>query len=458
MSPVDPTPTWSVSELHAALGGLIEHVFGDEIWVEGELRNLNRSSRGHVYFDLVDADGSNDNGRPMLAVTLFDRERQAVNRHLTDQGGAVRMADGVRVRIRGRLTTYPARSTVQLRMSWIDPAFTLGVLGLERERVLALLATEGLLGQNAQRPLPSPALTVALVTSVGSAAHADALDELRRSGIGFRVLVIDARTQGTDAPRSLVRALRLAESLVVDVVALVRGGGARTDLAAFDSEEVARAVASLSIPVLTGIGHEIDRTATDEVAHGSHKTPTACAAALVAAARTTAQDLQDAWTRVDSAARGRVVRAQGSLEHARRDAARAASHHLARDDQRVAHLATRVIVAAPRRPAAAAATLNTVAARVGGAADATLERTSQVVEGLSARARGHDPAIALRRGWSILRDEHGGLVRSAGSARPGDKIVAIVADGSLTATVDGVHRSGGGDPADEPDPDRDRLR
>ena len=156
MSGLDPPqdPTWSVGELHEALNGVLVHVFGDEVWVEGELRNFKRSQNQHVYFDLVDPDADSDINRPMLAVTLFARERAIVNRFLTRQGGAVRMGDGIRVRIRGTLNVYPARSTLQLRMTWIDPAYTLGVLGQERDRVLAALVADGVLRANAQVELP----------------------------------------------------------------------------------------------------------------------------------------------------------------------------------------------------------------------------------------------------------------------------------------------------------------
>lgn len=434
-APVDPTPTWSVAELHDAIEGLLEHVFGGEIWVEGELRNVSRSQRGHVYFDLVDPSAPSDVGRPMLSVTLFNMERQAVNRHLREQGGAVRMVDGVRVRIRGQLGTYAARSTLQLRMSWIDPAFTLGVIGLERERVLAALSAEGLIGANARLTLVTPALRVALVTSVGSAAHADALDELRRSGLGFRISVIDARTQGADAERSIVAALRTAASLSVDVVALVRGGGARTDLAAFDSEPVARAIATLPVPVVTGIGHEIDRTVADEVAHTAHKTPTAAAAALVVAAQDAAGTVHDAWVRVSSAAGGRVLRAGQDLELACRDAGRAAVRHLERDAQRVEHLSARARVAAPRVPTAAAAELRATAERLAPAATRRTTRAAEALDALQARARSHDPVRAMARGWSITRSADGTVVRSTTDVDPGGLVTTTVADGSFTSSV-----------------------
>jgi exodeoxyribonuclease VII large subunit len=442
-APGELTPTWSVRELHEAIDGLLEHVFGDQVWVEGELRNLSRSARQHVYFDLVDPDVVGDANRPMLSVTLFDRERQTVNRFLTAQGGAVRMVDGVRVRIRGRLTTYAARSNLQLRMDWIDPAFTLGVLGQQRERVLAALAADGLLESNSLVPLAVPSLRVALVTSIGSAAHADVLDELQRSALGFRVTVVDARTQGVDAERSLVSALRTAESLGVDVVALVRGGGARTDLAAFDSEALARTIAALQVPVLTGIGHETDRTVADEVAHAAHKTPTACAAALVNIALVSVAQLHDSWVRVTTAAQGRVVRAEQQLDLAGRSAGRAAVRHLERGEQRVGSLADRARLAAPRPPVAARLQLDTLAARLKAAAHQRTTRSAETLDALAARARSHDPVLSLAKGWSVSRASDGSLLRSIDQLAPGEVVTTTLSDGAFTARTESIDEHAG---------------
>ena len=167
-------------------------------------------------------------------------------------------------------------------MTDIDPAFTLGRLAADRDRLLRLLDAEGLLGRQAALSRPLVPLRVGLVTAGGSAAEHDVMDELRRSGLGFRVVRADARVQGPTAPRSVAWGLRAVAARGADVVLLVRGGGATTDLAAFDSEVIARAVAGLDTPVLTGIGHDIDRSVADEVAHAAYKTPTACAQAVVA--------------------------------------------------------------------------------------------------------------------------------------------------------------------------------
>ena len=429
-------PTWSVGELHEALNGVLVHVFGDEVWVEGELRNFKRSQNQHVYFDLVDPDAESDVNRPMLAVTLFSRERQIVNRFLTRQGGAVRMGDGIRVRIRGTLNVYAARSTLQLRMTWIDPAYTLGVLGQERDRVLAALVADGVLRTNAGVELPAVPLHVALVTSLGSAAHADALDELRRSAIGFRISVIDTRTQGPEAAGSIVSALQTVEHLGADVVLLVRGGGARTDLAAFDTDEVARAIVATRIAVLTGVGHETDRTVADEVAHTAHKTPTAAAAAIVESARRCAQDVAAAWAQLTSASNGRLLRAQQQLDEQARRAGRAASTHLRRDAQLVDHLAHRLARRAPPRSTAAAGpALDDLSRRLVVAAERRLEEHSRGVESLSSRVRAHDPALALARGWSITRTAEGRVLRSVDDASPGDELLTTLADGTVRSTT-----------------------
>ena len=131
-------------------------------------------------------------------------------------------------------------------------------------------------------------LRVGLVTSSGSAAEADFVDELRRSGFAFDVVRVDARVQGPDAAFDIVAGIERAVADGAEVIALVRGGGARTDLAAFDDERIARAIATCPVPVLTGIGHEVDRSVADEVAHTAHKTPDglrACARAPGAGVR-----------------------------------------------------------------------------------------------------------------------------------------------------------------------------
>jgi exodeoxyribonuclease VII large subunit len=377
-------PTFTVAELNAGIGAVLGRAFPDELWVKGEIANLSRPPSGHVYFDLVDADCA-------LAVTLWASDRQVVNAVLRRSGGAVRMTDGTEVRIRVRVSWYARRGQVALRMLSIDTAYTLGRLAEARELLLRRLAAEGLLARQPALRLGPVPLNVGLITSDNSAAAHDFLQTLEASGYGWRVLLADARVQGVDAEASVLAALDQLRSLPIDVVCVVRGGGARTDLAAFDSEAIARAIAMYPLPVLTGIGHEIDTTVADLVAHRRCLTPTACAGALV--------DRVAEW----------CVR----LHDRRRSIARAALRAV--DRSVVDRMAAQLARQAPR----------------------AIDRSVHRVDNVETRVRALDPARALARGWSITRDGDGRVVRSTLDAPPGAALVTTLVDGTVRSTVDG---------------------
>lgn len=455
MTSVEPgdSPTWSVSELHEAVNGLLEYTFGPQVWVQGELRNVSRSANGHVYFDLVDTDA--EPGRaptPMLAVTLFANQKVQVNAYLK-RVGSMRMEDGVRVRIRGELGTYSARSTLQLRMDWIDPDHTLGVMERERDRVLALLSGEGLLDVNAEAPVPEFPLHIALVTSVGSAAHADAMHELEYDGLGIRVTIIDTRTQGVDAERSLAKAIEHAAALEVDLTLLVRGGGARTDLAAYDSEAVARAIASSAVPVWTGVGHEIDRTVADEVAHTAFKTPTAAAAAVVGRLRSAEDELDSIAAALPLMVRGRITRAGTAVELIAARSGRAASHRLEREARSVVHLGERIAAAAPRTADRDATALAAVVDRLAPVARLALDVRRAELDRFESVLKANDPVRALARGWTITRDASGAVVKSASGLAAGDTLLTEFTDGSVQSGV--LTNTPKNDPTDNADADPD---
>jgi exodeoxyribonuclease VII large subunit len=454
-------PTWSVPELGEAIGASLRVAFPDEVWVRGVIRNLNPGRRGGtVWFDLVEPAVGGDLSRPPVAsvpVVLFDLARRRVNARLTDAGGGVRMTDGTEVRLRGRLGFWERGGRLQLVMSDIDPAFTLGRLAADRERLLRSLAAEGLLERQAALPRPLVPLRLGLVTSAGSAAEHDVLDELRLSGFGFRVVRADVRVQGVRAARSVAWGLAAVARRGVDAVLLVRGGGATTDLAAFDGEVIARAVAGLSVPVYSGIGHDIDRSIADEVAHSSYKTPTACAQAVVADVEAVSQRTLAAWagvaglarrhgrrqaerlracgqhiavatrqglaaadrdlagrvTRVGRSAGGALGRSTAVLDRAVGRASSGGKAHLRTHDQTLAVAATRLSARAPRAVAAA----------------------DRRLAGLEAQVRALDPARTLARGWSITRDADGRVVRSPDDVRTGDALVTTLAEGELHSEV-----------------------
>jgi len=449
-------PTFTVADLSAGIGRAVGRAFPEEVWVRGEIRDLSRPQSGHVYFSLVDPGEPGAIPEAMLPVTLFASDKDAVNR-LLQRTGAVRMTDGVEVRIRGRVSHYPARGTVQLRMTWIDADYTLGRLAAERERLIRALSTEGLLDRNAALPVPPVPLRVGLVTSVGSAAEADFLDELRRSGYAWTVRVHHAVVQGAGAEAAIVAALARAAAAPADVVALVRGGGAQTDLAAFDAEPVARAIATSPVPVFTGIGHEIDVTVADRVASRALKTPTACGAALVAMVTGFRQHLDRHGARLRRAVAVRLEGEDHRHASAVRHLTRVARALLRRGDEGLHTAARRTGRGGLAALQPAAATVAHAAGRLdgatarrlrGAAADVAHRRTRLAMAGrrgvaaagirlatAEARANAHDPRRVLARGWSLTRDDAGALVRDPSQVEPGDALTTEVAGGTIGSVV-----------------------
>lgn len=390
MSGTEPV-TLSVSELALAVRFALEQTFPGEFWLRGEIADLKRPKSGHVYFSLVEPAAD---GRPVatVSVALLADRKYVVNQILRRAGGSVRMTDGVEIRLRGRLDYYAPTGRLSVLMTVIDPEYTLGRLVADRDRLVRQLAAEGLLRRQAALTVPLAPLRIGLVTSSGSAAEQDVLHELGRSRFRFEVRTFHAQVQGTGATETVVRALRAAERFGCDVVALVRGGGARTDLATFDEEAVARAVAALGVPVWTGIGHEVDRSVTDEVAHRAFKTPTAVAAALVERVEEFRAGIERRQERLATLVASRLDRAVDGLDS--RTARLRRECHVA-----FRHAEHRLALAAARTEAA-------------------------------------DPLRSLARGWTITRRTDGRLVRRPTDVGPGDGLATLTAEGTIRSTVD----------------------
>lgn len=454
------TTTYEVAELIGLLQDVVEDSFPDDIWIKGQIRNRRpRNRMGHVYFDLVTPAPQDQTPEASLPIVLFDWYRKIVNRTL-GSGATGQMEEGVEVRVRGRLSIYKARGRLQLHMKAIDPAYTLSRLADERDRLLGELREAGLLERNRALPLPTLPLRVGLVTSIGSAAEADFRRVLSASGMGWQVLVADTPVQGFGSEQRIVEALALAEQNGVDVIALVRGGGARTELAPFDSAEVAHAVAGRAVPVLTGIGHEIDRSVADIVAHTSYNTPTACAAALVEQAARFDRAILGLWRRIEGSAGARLASDRRLLNATARRAGGAATASCRNARSDVRRLALAIDRAAQHGAERArwhldaqhSLTAGRASTRLAGhrrlLASATerlrldtahaLETQHRRLDALDAQARAYDPQRALERGWTITTDGAGRLLRSVAEIALGATLRTRMSDGTVTSTAEAV--------------------
>ncbi|WP_420622304.1 exodeoxyribonuclease VII large subunit [Candidatus Poriferisodalis sp.] len=418
-----PDGTWSVSDLAAAIEETIRLAFSSEVWVRGEIIGYSQAASGHIYFNLIEPGMGKDRRGARMRVALFKGRQRFVNRDLA-AGGGLTLDDGIEVRIRAEVEYYAGSGQVQLIMSGVDPHFTLGVLAADRERTLAELAASGLLRRNAAVPLPLVPLRVGLITAAGSAAHADFIHELSASGYAFEVLLCDARVQGVTAEADLVAALRTLGSAEVDVIAVVRGGGDRTDLLAFDLASVAKAIATCPLPVFCGIGHEIDTSVADQVAHTAAKTPTACAAALIAHVASFDERLVRARRELHRTARSRAAAAAARLAAARGALGLLTERRLGRPRARLGQARLRLAHRAERRVSEAHAQLRSAAA---------------VIAALA-------PQRTLARGFSITRAADGAVVRSMPAA--GATITTQTLDAEFASTVNAPTATSIADPTD----------
>lgn len=424
------------------------------MWVAGEAQRVRPSARGHLYFELVEK-GERDEIIGKLDAVIWKGDFQKVRRMLAVSGQD--LADGMQIRVRGSLDFYGPGGRLQLCIREVDPTFTLGLLEMRRRETLAALAAAGLLERNRGLLLPELPLTVALITSHGSAAYHDFLSGLEESGYGFRVLFVHASVQGREAEREVVSALSVLARLGVDCAVLIRGGGSRSDLAVFDSRAIAEAIARAPFPVLTGLGHEIDQSIADLVAHTSLKTPTKVAEFLVgqvAEMDQAVQELRRALLREAleplRAGREALGRAEKGVQLARlrlaAAGARVAEHaralaRLGRSALRQARrrqdeLRRRLAEQAPRRVEARERERRRMGERVSGASRSHLREAQATLGGLERLCQQLGPERTLERGFSITRDGSGKAVRHPGQVAPGDRLATRVAGGEIVSRVE----------------------
>ena len=412
----DPESSVTVGELVLSLRNTMRGLFVSGVWVTGEIEGIARHRSGHVFFDLVErraGAGSGDGPVALMPVALFDEHRSHVNDIMRAYGRTAPIHDGMRVRVHGRLDLHAARGRVQFKMDGIDAAFAPEPVISARDDLLRRLHAEGLLRRNAETQMPAVPLRVGLVTALNSAACGDVCRVLHASGYAFDLLMADTPVQGQAAAATIARAINSAAERT-EVVLLARGGGSKADLAAFDHELVARAVALCMRPVFTGIGHQVDRSVADEAAHTCCATPTAAATAVVEAVSAWLDRLERLGQDIGARSRQRVSAAQRLTDDASRRLIRSAASAQHHNRTRLKRSQQRLVLASQQQTRSAAKSL----------------AASQ------ARLQALDPARVLQRGWSITRLADGTLLRSASDTQTGDALVTQVADGVLTSTID----------------------
>lgn len=400
--------TLTVARLLARAQQVVVTAFPGPIWVRGEVTGYRRTSGGAAFFRLADPEVD----EVALDVAGRGRVMAEIERVLGDTGlGGMR--DGVEVRLRGTLGVEPRSSILRLALLEIDPAFTAGRLAIERAEVIMRLSADGSIHANAALPLPLVPLRVGLVTSRGSAAHGDFTDQLRRSGYRFAIKTVHTPVQGDTAPDRVAAGLGQFSPDLVDMVALVRGGGSKLDLSVFDTEVVARAVTTSQVPVITGIGHDMDRTVADEAASIAEKTPSAAGEWLVGRVKDFADRIDRARAHIEREGRNALVRQQHLLQREASGIAGGATTLRRQRDQ-----------------------LNRLADDVARTSCRAITDQRTLLTSLSEWFSAIDLDHTLRRGFAIVTDESGeSVIKSVEQVGLGDRLAIRFVDGTVRVRV-----------------------
>ncbi len=426
----------SVGELYGQVAVALGRAFprSRELWVRGEIQSLTEARSGHGYLELVDPDGSHDKNAPALKVNCWSSRWGPIKRGLAGEG--ITLEKGTVVTMRGRVEFYAPRGQVNFIADALDVTALLGALAAKRAALVRQLAAEGLLEANRSLVVPAVPLRVGLVASPATEGYLDFVGQLNESGLSFSVRVAPVRVQGTGAHRAIARGIANLGAAGCDVVVVVRGGGSKGDLAAFDTEVVARAVATSVVPVWTGIGHTGDESVADLVANRRFITPTECGQELVRRVGSwwdrsvagPASRLAQRATETVGGAEPRARGARGRLPATARHVVTLQSERLGAQSVTVAHGAPRVLDEAGRG-------VHSRAARLGAGARTHLERGEDRVVVWRRLLAAYDVDRQLERGYTLTLNTDGRPLRSVGGLLEGSVLVTRFADGTARSVV-----------------------
>ena len=402
-------------ELNHIVRSVLESSLDEEYWVEGEFADASVGFGGHFYGEVVQKDAKGKNIVARARVTCWARNYNIINlRFQKETGEALRRGLHVKLLVR---VTFHEQYGYALNILDVDSSFTLGDMAKRRREILSQLQQDGIINDNKELLLPSLLKHIAVVSSANAAGYGDFCNQLEHNdyGLFFHHHLFPAVMQGSNVEESVMTALAAIadESYRWDCVVIIRGGGATGDLSDFDSYPLAAAVAQMPIPVIVGIGHERDETVLDFVAHTRVKTPTAAAAFLI-----------DNGTQ-------QLARLDDLQNHIMQNVSLMCERQLRRMEQ-----LTVLLTSAPRqRLLTEQHHIQMLQSRYMQSARFMLQNAKLKLENLEARYLTLDPALQLKRGYSLTYTAEGRLLRSSADLHPGDQLITRLADGTVKSEV-----------------------
>ena len=427
---------FTVSELNTLIRDVLASGIPQAVWICGEIQGFRVDQKGHAYFELCENEEDSHNVKAKIRVSIWNSRKAFIESVLKRAENAFSLKDGIQVKFLCKVDFWARGGSLSLAVENIDPAYTLGKIAQERQKLIALLKKDGILDKNKQLELLPVILNIGLITSFDSAAYNDFIHELKLSGFGFKVFLVNAIMQGKTSEGTVVAALRTLNRLEnLDAIVITRGGGSIAELSCFDSEPIARAIAESGLPVITGIGHEINTTVTDLAAHTFAKTPTAVAQFLVGRVSDFLLQLNERKERLFDLAQEEVgsqkdvLRTRAvSLQTGTTAFLRGHRERVLKISESFKRLPASIIkeaaknLTAQRRQLAKTIQLNLTNAT-------TRINNCQKLIGLAS------PVNTLKRGFSITRGKNGAALKSIRQVKKGEQVATELADGIFTSEV-----------------------
>lgn len=435
---------WVVRDLVAAIRTQLEREYTD-VWVEGEISNFRaQAASGHLYFTLKDQDCQ-------IKAVMFRSQARLLR---------FKPESGMQVVLRGRVTVYEKGGELQLSAEYLEPKGA-GALQIAFEQLKAKLQAEGLFEASRKKPIPLLPRRIGVVTSPQAAALRDILNILRRRHHSAHVLIYPAQVQGEAAAKEVITGVKFFNrGGSADVIIVARGGGSVEDLAAFNDETLARTVAASEIPVISAVGHETDFTIIDFVADLRAPTPSAAAELVIRSRQELEEQASGLQERLARAMRYRLLMARQVLTEATQHGAFARmtdginqrqqrlddlTFRLEKSERRlielhrrrweraaaaVRHYDARRVLAGIKRD------LTSHTATLGAAMKTALLRSRSRIEQIDHQLKALSPVAILERGYALVFDSGGKLVKNSAQVNAGDQISAKLARGQITARVE----------------------
>lgn len=404
----------SLLELNALVRRSLEQCLPDAYWVQAELSDVRSNASGHCYLEFVQKDPRGNNLIAKARGTIWANVYRLLKPYFEEATGQL-FTSGIKVLVKVTVAFHELYG-YSLTVQDIDPTYTLGDMARRRREILMQLEEEGVLTLNKELDLPELPQRIAVISSPTAAGYGDFSHQLQHNGQGFFFYteLFPALMQGSQVEESVLAALDrvLARLHEFDVVVIIRGGGATSDLSGFDTYLLAAACAQFPLPIITGIGHERDDTVLDAVAHTRVKTPTAAAELLINRMEVAATRLQDLTDRLYA----------GVL------------YRLEQERKKLSAYTTRIPSQVVHRLAGARMQLQTLKMSLLHGAGSLLARKKHRLELLQIRVADASPDKLLKRGYSLtLKD--GKVVRDAAALHEGDELTTRFHNGEVTSIV-----------------------